>query len=150
MERHIARRTSVLRDFRPRISRSAPGVSFLPSNADCSQNFSPSGFSAPHFAQRTRSVLPPVKRRRMVEILFDALVFENRCERGDAAANFCPRCRSWISTSSWTKNLSRPITYLRKDLAKGQRQLRRVLGRFPSQRFDDVPELVGAQRDRLQ
>jgi len=43
--------------------------------AHCSQNFSPSGFSALHFAQRTRSVLPPVKRRRMVEILFDALVF---------------------------------------------------------------------------
>jgi len=50
--------------------------------AHCSQNFSPSGFSAPHFEQRTRSVLPPVKRRRMVEILFDAPVYENRCERG--------------------------------------------------------------------
>jgi hypothetical protein len=50
--------------------------------AHCSQNFSPSGFSAPHFAQRTRNVLPPVKRRRMVKILFDALVYENRCERG--------------------------------------------------------------------
>src|SRR5215467_4171682 len=34
MERRTARRTSVLQDFRPRISRSAPGVSFLPSNAD--------------------------------------------------------------------------------------------------------------------
>src|SRR5215469_13950791 len=50
--------------------------------AHCSQNFSPSGFSAPHFPQRTRSALPPVKRRRMVEILFDAPVYENRRERG--------------------------------------------------------------------
>src|SRR5215469_1316010 len=49
--------------------------------AHCSQNFSPSGFSAPHFAQRTRSVLPPVKRRRTVEMLFDALVYENHRER---------------------------------------------------------------------
>src|SRR5215469_18150023 len=64
--------------------------------AHWSQNFRPSGFSAPHLAQRTRSVLPPVKRRRMVEILFDALVSENRRECGGAAANFCARCRSWI------------------------------------------------------
>jgi hypothetical protein len=45
MERRTARRTSVLQDL-----------------------------SAPHFEQRTRSVLPPVKRRRMVEMLFHALV----------------------------------------------------------------------------
>src|SRR5215831_4679178 len=34
MERRIARRTSVRQDFRPHTSSTAPGVSFLPSNAD--------------------------------------------------------------------------------------------------------------------
>src|SRR6516225_10042151 len=66
--------------------------------AHWSQNFSPSGFSAPHFPQRTRSVLPPVKRRRMAEILFDALVYENRRERGaiHIASVLCRRSRTLI------------------------------------------------------
>src|SRR5262249_61460301 len=62
--------------------------------AHWSQNFSPSGFSAPHFAQRTRSVLPPVKRRRMVEMLFDAPVYENRPNAEESfatAKSYSPR-----------------------------------------------------------
>jgi len=67
--------------------------------AHCSQNLSPSGFSAPHFAQRTRSALPPVKRRRMVEMLFDALVYENRLS---AERSHSKRAclRSWQSDSA--------------------------------------------------
>src|SRR5215469_3647059 len=95
----------------------------------------------------TRPVCPSLCDRLPTECLSDAAHAHHGTRRGGEL----PRSvRSWISTSSWPKNPSRPITYLRQDLAKGQRQLRRVLGRLPSQRFDDVPELVGGQRDRLQ
>src|SRR5215471_14741650 len=95
----------------------------------------------------TRPVCPSLCDRLPTECLSDAAHAHHGTRRGGEL----PRSvRSWISTSSWPKNPSRPITYLRQDLAKGQRQLRRVLGRLPSQRFDDVPELAGAQRDRLQ
>src|SRR5262249_40820261 len=46
--------------------------------------------------------------------------------------------RSRISTSSWPKNLGRPIAHFRKDAAQDERQLSRVLARITAQIFDDV------------
>ena len=56
-----------------------------------------------------------------------------RADRGTRRRGDLPRSvRNRISTSSWPKNLNRPIAYLGEDAAKSQRQLGRVLGRFPS------------------